>query len=323
MGQRWERRNALVAISPEILTTLLHPVFPGHTLISAELLTEGFCNTNYKVQMSDMHEAFVLRLYIRDKAACQKDVDIYNLVHTTVPIPEMLYADTTGKHVDAPYAVMRWVDGVLLSNLLATQHPTSIADAAYSAGTTLAAIGTHTFLQSGFFGPELAIMHPFNGDVTAFLAEIERMLFTGLAGQRLGLTIRNHLWSFIIEHRQHLNAIEGISSLVHGDFKGINILMHQQHAHWQVAAVLDWEFAMSGSPLFDIAIMLRDEGRYPPQFAESFARGFVEAGGQLPADWKQTIKLLDLINLCDFLDSPGQRDIMVGDVTRLIMTTLE
>jgi hypothetical protein len=43
----------------------------------AELLTAGLCNTNYKIKVADLADTFVLRLYIRDRNACQKDYDIF------------------------------------------------------------------------------------------------------------------------------------------------------------------------------------------------------------------------------------------------------
>ena len=52
--------------------------------------------------------------------------------------------------------------------------------------------------------------------------------------------------------------------LVHGDFGAANILVRQVQGAWQVAAVIDWEFAFAGTPLFDLGHFLRYERRRRP-----------------------------------------------------------
>jgi aminoglycoside/choline kinase family phosphotransferase len=54
----------------------------------------------------------------------------------------------------------------------------------------------------------------------------------------------------------------GVRQLVHADFNPKNILVRGA----SVAAVLDWEFAFSGTPLFDVGNMLRFAERYPPGY---------------------------------------------------------
>ena len=50
---------------------------------------------------------------------------------------------------------------------------------------------------------------------------------------------------------------------MHADYNGKNLLMQSTHEGWQVAAVLDWEFAFAGSPLFDTGNFLRHEADFP------------------------------------------------------------
>lgn len=324
MSQRWERRHAFVSVDTSMLNSMLQPAFPGKQVTSAQLLTEGYCNTNYKITVSGFAEAFVLRLYVRDHAACQKEVDIFNLVKESVPVPELLYADCDGLQYDRAYSVSTWVDGVLLSDILAEGNETDIAEAAYAVGTTLAPIGQYTFPQAGFFGPGLTIAQPL-GDITStVLGAIEECLFQGVAGEQLGKTLTEPLWNFVNDNVAYLDAIEHTASLVHADFKGINILMHRdKQQRWAVSAVLDWEFAFSNSPLFDIGNMLRYDRQYPQVFEREFIRGFIDQGGHLPTEWKHIARLLDLISLCQFLAMPAQRDTMVADVTALIIATLD
>jgi aminoglycoside phosphotransferase (APT) family kinase protein len=323
MQKDWNRRHDFALLDEPTLNAMLQPVFPGKRAVEAELLTAGLCNTNYKIKVADLADTFVLRLYIRDRAACQKDYDIFNLVRRRVPVPELLYIDRDGSHYATAYAVMKWVDGTLLSDVIATGNTADITECAYAAGTTLAHIGTYNFPQSGFFGPSLVIAHPFDAGNATFLSILAQFLFKGNAGSRLGVSLRDQLWSFVTTHAHYLDSVKDARSLVHSDFKGVNILVRQEQKRWQVAAILDWEFAFAGSPLTDIANMLRYDRLLPKGFEGEFIRGYREEGGQLPPGWKRTSKLLDLLSLCDFLNAPHPNNAIVEEVTNLIVGTME
>ncbi len=328
----WGRRHEFIVLDTAALTSLLQLAFPGKQVIAMELLTDGHCNTNYKIKLSGLDDTFVVRFYARDRTTCQKDLDIFNLVAERVPVPEILYADTNGSHYKIPFAVMRWVEGELLSNILTHGNLDIIAKSAYEVGATLAHIGTYTFPQAGFFGPGLAITQPINlvaqstnNETATFLGAIEQYLFKDNASQQLGTTLTDRLWQFVTTNVGYLTESEKTPSLVHADFKGINILVRQKQKYggWEVSAVLDWEFAIAGSPLFDVGNILRYDRLYPPEFEKNFICGYQDSGGYLPKEWKKITKLLDLINLCKFLTSPMQRGTMIEEVKGLIVGTLE
>ncbi len=323
MQKDWNRRHDFVALDEPTMASMIQPVFPGKQITEVELLTAGLCNTNYKIKLAGLTDAFVLRLYIRDRAACQKDYDIFNLIQTRMPVPELLYIDSDGARYDTAYAVMRWVDGTLLSDIIATGRLVDSTDCAYDVGRTLAHIGAYRFPQGGFFGTNLIIEQPFDAGSVPFLSIIEQFLFQGNAGGWLGSALKDQLWQFVMAHAYLLDGVKDHISLVHSDFKGVNILVHPQQNRWQVAAVLDWEFAFAGSPLIDIANMLRYDRLLPSGFEREFLRGYREEGGYLPQRWKQTSKLLDLLSLCEFLNAPDPNSALVEEVTGLIVGTME
>jgi aminoglycoside phosphotransferase (APT) family kinase protein len=323
MEKDWGRVHELVALEENVLTSLLQPAFPGRKIVSSEILTAGHCNTNYKIRLSDLNDAFVLRIYVRDQEAIQKDWDIFHLVQESVPIPELLYADLHGTEYDKPYAIMKWVDGLLLSEVMAQEKSDDIAACGYDVGAVLARIGAHTFPQAGFFGPDLTVTEPFEGGSTSYLNGIEQYLAQERVRQQLGKEQSKRLEQFVSSNAEYLSEMAETASLVHADFKGINILVRQRSECWKVAAVLDWEFAFAGTPLLDIGNMLRYEYLYPPEFEAEFIRGFQEHGGDLPKNWKKIIKLLDLLNLCDFLNRETPSTAMVDEVKGLIANTLE
>lgn len=81
----------------------------------------------------------------------------------------------------------------------------------------------------------------------------------------------------------------------------------------------DWEFAFSGSPLWDIANMLRYSHQMPTQFEASFIQGLATEF-ILPRDWKTTIYLLNVMSLLDCLTRCTKvlRPKQCADITTLI-----
>lgn len=303
----WTRRHAFVALDDRELAAMLRPLFGERRVESAEPLTGGFVNTNYRVRLAGLDDAFVLRSYVRDAGACQRERDIIARVRGSVPVAEVLYADTRGEAFGRPYAVMRWMEGVTLDQLLARPAEADPVAIAACLARTLAAIGSFTFPQIGFFGPELAIAEPL-GSVREFCVNyLESCLFHDRAGERIGPDLTAELWRLVSANAHLLDVLGDSAALVHSDYKGSNLLLRQTSGQWEVAAVLDWEFAHAGTPLVDIGILLRDADTLPSGFAPAFATAYRAAGGSLPTEWRQIAQLLDLMNYCEFLNGPDAR----------------
>jgi aminoglycoside phosphotransferase (APT) family kinase protein len=324
MQEGWGRRYALLELDTETLARLLEPVAQGRTLVLAEPISGGLVNTNYRITLSGSQDTLILRLYTRDPSACRLELDIYQLTHRKVPMAEVLYADPDGACCGRPYMVTRWVEGTKLDRLLASGDVATISAAALAVGETLAALTTLGFPQSGFFGPGLAVSRPLGTSRESVVAYVRSSLFEREAGRRLGEDLTDQIWTLLRENAALLDEADGPANLVHGDYKAQNILVRQgPRGSWSMAAVLDWEFAMAGSSLFDLSILLRYADTLPPVFEQGIVAGYRAAGAKLPQDWKRLTKLLDLVNLCEFLCSPDPRAAMVSDVTSLVRATCE
>jgi aminoglycoside phosphotransferase (APT) family kinase protein len=71
--------------------------------------------------------------------------------------------------------------------------------------------------------------------------------------------VRARVHELAWSHAQALARLQEERCLVHGDFNNRNVLVHCVQGRWRVAAVIDWEFALAGSPFFDIATFLQYE----------------------------------------------------------------
>jgi len=320
--EQWERRMPTVALDLDAVSRMIAPVFAPRNAVSAQLLSGGLANTNYKVRVAGMRESFVLRLYTRDPHACRKEVDLYALVQDHVPMPAIFYADVEGELMGTPYMLRAWAEGTPLAELLSTGSEQDLEGAGSSAGRVLAVIGRHTFPEAGFFGPDLHIAEALPLGPAGFLTMLDDWLFHGLAGQRLGAEPTARLWRFVLTHASLLAGTDSLHTLVHGDYKPSNLLVGKRDDRWEVAAVLDWEFAFAGTPLFDLAILLRHH-RPDSAFTRAVAHGYADAGGTLPSHWWRIARLLDLLNLVQFLTLPGERETLTRGVTDLITAMMD
>lgn len=320
MLQAWERHLPLYALTLDQATTLLHPVLPHDRAVALQALTGGLRNTLYRVTLADAPHPVVLRLYTADPVACARETAIARLVAHDVPVPKVLYSDP---QADPPYAVVAWSDGLRFTELLAAGDATAIGGAARSAGAILASLQRHRFPRAGEFGPTLEVVAPsFDADM-GLAAYLEQALQRERVRTRLGEATVTAVRG-LLRRCAHLLEDDGQAPvLIHADFKPENLLVQQTPAGWQVAAVLDWEFAFAGSRLFDAGLFLRRAPWLPPSYRDQFAAAFSAGSEPLPTDWLTRARLIDLVNLLWFLGSADDRPALIADVCNLVTATVQ
>jgi aminoglycoside phosphotransferase (APT) family kinase protein len=97
-------------------------------------------------------------------------------------------------------------------------------------------------------------------------------------------------------------SIPNSTRLIHCDYNLKNILIRRADSVWKVVGILDWEFALAGSPLVDIGNFLRFEDELPSGFREAFIQGYLSDPNELPSNWREVAKLLDLAAMVNFLE---------------------
>ncbi|MBB4761775.1 aminoglycoside phosphotransferase (APT) family kinase protein [Actinoplanes digitatis] len=155
------------------------------------------------------------------------------------------------------------------------------------------------FFSGGALEPGPAGIEPTEGLDTF----VRRCLAEGNGAGHLSDAEQRELLRFAEASTPGLEVLRGSRRLVHADFNPKNLLVgRDDDGHWRVTAVLDWEFAFSSAPLFDVGNMLRDPR--PAAFEAGFVDGFRDGGGHLPADWRRLSRALDLYSLADLLTRP-------------------
>jgi aminoglycoside phosphotransferase (APT) family kinase protein len=310
-----ERRHPLISVDAATLATMLAPVAPDARIITAEPLAGGYSNTNYRVQLAGWDAPVVLRLYAGGPTVAHIEAAIMARLHGSVPMPELLFTDPDGQRVGQPYAILSWVAGTPLDVVLTNADTATIGQCAYAAGHTLATIHAETMPQAGFFAGDLSIAMPISGSGNDWAAYITHCIAKN--GHRwLGEARTAQLLAFVADHTNEMTTTGETPVLLHADYKGQNIMVRPDGDGWEVAAVLDWEFAFAGNACFDIGQFLRIEGDQPPAYAQQLVAGYRAGGGALPPGWHRRAKLLDLMNLAQFLDTPDARPVLHAQVIR-------
>jgi aminoglycoside phosphotransferase (APT) family kinase protein len=302
---------------------ILHRAFPGHAVRSCAVMTGGLINAMYRVEVAGFEDPLVLRLYARDRAACQKEVDLHRLVAGCVPVPEILYAATGEQEGVAPHVLMRWVKGLTLGQLKARHNPLEIAEAAHSIGETLARIASFEFASPGRIGAGLAIAAPLLEPNHGAAEFVESCLRSPETQRRMDAPLRDRVREFIWRWAPAMDPLGEERRLVHSDFGFPNLLVDRVDGRWRVSGVIDWEFAFSGPPLVDVGHMMRYERRGRPLVEPWFSEGFLAGGGTLPADWRDLSRAVDLMALCEFFTRPDLPESMVPELLESIAATTD
>jgi aminoglycoside phosphotransferase (APT) family kinase protein len=300
---------------PPAITGWLGRQLGGQQIISAQRLAGGYSNDNCLVTTA-AGDQFVLRRYLRANR-CAVEAALARLLRGVVAVPEVIAADPDGEVAGEPVLLARFVAGLPLGHALAGASREDQAGLGRQVGTALAAIGTIGFSCPGeFSGPELV---PDASGWPASLPEfVGRCLDSGPAARALLTAAERDLVRDLARSRAPLaDQVAGTSQLVHADFNAKNLLVSAGPGGWTMAAVLDWEFAFSGSPLIDVGNMLRFGEQVPPAFESGFVAGFRAAGGGLPEGWREISEALDLYALAEFLTRPPEHAFAVKAVGQL------
>ncbi len=193
--------------------------------------------------------------------------------------------------------------GMPLRDLLLGDVPYDLNAIMHEVGMTLSSIASHSFLETGFLDKALRVMPYPCTDVLKCAKNClshETVLSVLTADSILAISTILEQHSYLWSRSSQGFYLEG-QHLVHGDFDPANILVNKVKDVWKVSAILDWEFAFSGSYLWDIASMLRYAHKMPPVFQTSFINALKKSGIDLPDTWSSTIHLLNLCSLLDCL----------------------
>lgn len=268
----------------------------GAPVKSVEPVHGGLTNTIHKVTLEN-GDVFGIKHYAGGRDWFDTELTSLTLLHGTLPVPEVVHADETRLVI-----VYRWIDGITLHDLRKQGQLAAFSSLAEPLGRVLAWLAKSDATE------------PF--ELTQILEQCYAQLTDGRARRRMGGPMADTL-------RKALEAAEpqlawGSVCLSHGDLGHRNVLVFQAGDRWRINGVIDWETTTTGSPLVDIGSLFRYSRRYDQAFVDAFAAGYRDAGGDLPADWLLTARLLDATWLVDMLDEEEEHPAVFDDCKKLV-----
>ena len=323
MKSHWERGQEFVPLSNRTLTDLIQPAFPGRRVEDARPASGGLSNTNYRLVIAGEPGPVQLRLFVARPDFARAEIAIQRYVSHRLPVPEVLFHAGSNPVTGHPYAIFKWLDGIMLDALPAVASLQTIDDIARQLGVLLADMSSFRFPCTGFLDESLTVATPMSLNAEIFLGLIHHDLSAGPAAERLGAELTRALWQFVTSAAPLLDRPPGAACLVHGDFDGSNILVRPVAGEWQVVGLLDWEYALSASSLVDLGHILRPPFGDLASFEHHLIGGFLGRGGVLPDNWKRVALLIDLLNWVGFLARPRAGPRVVESARMMVGRTIQ
>ena len=293
--ERYTHREAASRVSLEAARAWAQCFFAIDSSTTLARISGGYSNANFAV--THKGEKLLLRVFPGGEAVAKREMAILALAaRSGIKVPKAidLVCDEKGAA-----GLQEFIHGDLLLNVLESPD-TDRRELFGELGGELARVHSIRFPKPGIFSP--------SGEVEAFyegrdagLDFLKRFL-ADLAGQRLGLELTRQLLSLVEREWDVVRRSAIGPTLVHCDFNPKNILVRGG----EVAAVLDWEFAIAADPLIDFGNFFRFVEDYSPWERESLLDGYVRSGGSLPLDWRRAARLHDLVSMCAFLADPEE-----------------
>jgi aminoglycoside phosphotransferase (APT) family kinase protein len=259
------------------------------------------------------HRALVLKVYPDDLHwKMQKEVTVIGLVRDRlgVPAPKILSADDSKRLLGLNFIVMTKLDGLVLGEMEQALAPARRASAYVQIGRLLRDFHAISMEAFGYIGPKgIWTAHATNRGYLAHqfqrkLAEFgERGGDAGLAGR---------MAAHVAERAGLFDACTQ-PVLCHNDLHAGNLLATIGKGDLQLTGVLDFEGALSGDPLMDVAkalYYLDDESR----------RAVLDGYGAMGRDhWSETLALYHLYFVLELWCWMAQ----IGQPQRLAKLSLE
>ncbi len=323
MKSGWERSTPIYELDLGGASSLFQEYIPGLGVEKIELLAGGLANTNYKCILKNEATPFLLRIFTRDPEACAREVKLHQLVRKIVAVPEIFYHDTSCRLIPHCFSIVEWIEGDSLRDLVQKERVEAAEKVFLEAGLQLAQLKNFSFSRAGFFDKNLDVV-PFFSDEreNPYIRFMKECLEGDYLPLRLSKKKISQIYRLLEEAKGYYEICLNTHHLVHSDYDPANIFAHQVNGEWKIAAILDWEFASSGSVLSDVGNMLRYEYSFASSYRENFLRGLELGGYSLPKNWHRAVKAIDLLNLCSFLSSPTEHPVRFADTQDLIQRTL-
>jgi GrpB-like predicted nucleotidyltransferase (UPF0157 family)/aminoglycoside phosphotransferase (APT) family kinase protein len=310
----WERIHTIVHLPDDLIRRMLGTYYSENEIKNFHIIEGGCANINVLVRLNQSDIPIILRVYCRDKESVYKEKEISELLNSKLPVPKFHHIAEIQGHT---FAITEYLPGKPLRDFLLSDDKRNISQIMFKVGRALNVISSVTLPSPGFFNKSLEIEEQITRDklIIFCLESLENSRAHSIIPAAQIQQIKTLF-------NVYKNFLPGTSetNLVHADFDPANILVTENNGEIEISGILDWEFAFSGSTLWDVANMLRYANHMPREYQGAFLKGLTSSGYKLPKSWQITIKLLNIVSLLDSLNRSAldHRPNQITDIKELI-----
>jgi aminoglycoside phosphotransferase (APT) family kinase protein len=302
MNKPPERALPFIELQAKEIAAIISPVVQA---VPEELQITplpGSLNTSFRVKHPSRD--LMVRLITGDLNAYVKEFNLLSHYAGKLPVPAPVHFQiSTPASRGVPVVIHDWIEGITLEEFLSS-YPQRTATVAQSVGRSIALFANISFPYSGFLSSQLMLLEPFNMNRQGYLDYVGGLLSDSLAAERLQ-QIREPIWQYISRHAKCMDSIPAKSNLVNGNFRRSNLLVNPASEQAEVVGVLNWDFAMSWTSLFDISQLLDPPFPKHEEFERELLQAYANGGGRLPEGWTLIKNLFQLLSWSDLLARPA------------------
>lgn len=234
--------------------SIVDHVVPGHRVATISIVHGGEIAAVYEITfVNSTHPPLVVKVYpdaLHWKM--QKEVTVLGLIQDrlSVPAPRVLYADDSKKLLALNFIVMNKLAGSILRPLERTLDSKQLAQVYVQIGQLLREFHQISMEAFGYIGPNgIWTAHATNHAYLAYQFQRKLKQFTERGGSHeLAQRIARHVKGRV----QLLQACKR-AVLCHNDLHAGNLLATITERTVRLTGVLDFEGALAGDPLMDVA----------------------------------------------------------------------
>jgi aminoglycoside phosphotransferase (APT) family kinase protein len=243
-----------VELSVATAQAIVGPAAPGQAVAEVSKLHGGEIATVYEIAFANgAHPPLVLKVYPDDLHwKMQKEVTVIGLVQNRLGVaaPRILLVDDSKRLLGLNFTLMTRLDGSVLGRLEATLSAEQRLSAYVQIGRLLRDFHRIPMEAFGYIGPAgIWTPHPTNRAYLThqFRRKLEEFIRRG-GDARLARQVASHA-----ADRDDLLDTCTRAVLCHNDLHAGNLLATVTEGHLRLSGVLDFEGALAGDPLMDVA----------------------------------------------------------------------
>jgi Ser/Thr protein kinase RdoA (MazF antagonist) len=301
-----QRPSSPANLAPEILLAAASQL-SSSPLRNSAVLSGGFSTTNILLEFADDDRCVLRASPQHERLKMEADLlDYLSREAPEIPVPKVLWRASEHLPGELGAFALTYIDGHLLANLEDGLSTATCRDICEQLALAAARIHALRFTQCGLLGPGPKVAEPFASYASGTVGFMQSCLDNANLQCRLGAERCRRL-HHSLTHRSDLHEPSSTHQLCHSDFNQKNFQIRRNaNGRHQLAAVLDWEFAFSGSSVIDIGNLLRFEHESPAVESSWFADAYRAAGGHLDKAWREQAFFADLLAQCAFLINPEE-----------------